>query len=250
MKTPATIHATYLVIIALACLGAIVSIDFGDVAFFRRLTYALIIAALAVSILSIVYVFLSNTTIPTTLKEMERISVRIHEAAQQFDMRPESVKEFEALSGLIRTESQRLSQEIQTLTAPTSKKSDNDLDNLSTRVLDASAPMGLVLLYAVSLAFKQQKNLELKVLCQTVALPEGSEFYFQGWILAMTTTGLFKTRFDDQLTAIIEYVHPSLQEGIQKRIPEKIAQLKETGDEAYATNIMATVAQLEKFFEP
>ncbi|HIJ82683.1 MAG: hypothetical protein HW380_781 [Magnetococcales bacterium] len=256
MKTPSTIHITYLIVIALTCFGAIVTIDFGDIDFLRRLTYAMIISALAISILSIVYVFLSNTTIPTMLKDVERISNQIQESAHRMDVRPDVAREFDTLSKLIREESQRLSSEMHSLTLLQGSESEGgrhdqtgtDQSELPMRVLDTSAPMGLVLLYAAVLAFGAKKSLDLADLCQSMALPPGSEFYFQGWILAMTATGLLATRFDDQMTAKVEYVHPSLLEGIRERIPKKIAQLKLESNATYATEIATTITRVEEYF--
>lgn len=248
MNHSKAIHLSSFIAIIITSSVALYSIDFGTLPELKRITLSLAIAFLAVSTLAVIYMFLTNTALTTALNEVETLSRNIDKNAET--IRSETVLTGEKM-GVFSNHVQEVIRHISKNSegVPTFQP-DNSVDQiLGDRVLRNSSPMGLLFLYAAVLAHQKKVDLDLKTLTSTLGMPNGSELYLQGWLMATGAAGLFSVHFDDQLMATISVFNEPLLTQLHTRIPEKISALKTEGDPEYAKDIASKLQGINTYFE-
>ena len=262
METKYKIHFSYIISILVLIIIILMTVKWSDnYELIQYISFASTITSLLLAVLAIVYAYLSNSTFSKNIniindvsnelransKRLSNISATIN---RDIKLLPKSIegmgRKVEELPAKLISQ---LSPNIDVMKEGSDSSSRDDQEALSFAdvYLETSSFAGLLGLYALSLAFDEQKPFDLERMSEEIEVLD--EDYVYGYLTASRAAGVFTYKSSKQVWNILsmnDEVKVGLKDALLKRGSEVHEDLKEEGIES---SYLKDIELVEKYME-
>ena len=244
------IHTRYIIGILVVAIIGLLTVNWAQIKELEKyITFALTISSLVLALLAIIYAFYSNSGMSQNIGLLQLTSKDVTQSAAELSNATKVLnKQLESIPSMIAQVSDKVDKShhevLATLSRQSLKTHAQEGKLLTAEQLESffefSSITGLLAVYAIILSQSKKRPINADVLWPTVKY--ASAVYQQGFLIAVSSFGLFSHNHDNGLWTI-SYVHPNLQTvfsraKIEKRIRDFAPQLiDENADQLVADSL-------------
>lgn len=221
MNNSSKVHFFYIVGILLATIVLTATVNWGAIeGLVGYITFALARASLLLSLLAIVYAFISGNTLSQNLgmlsqasQDISGSSANILQSSSDLEVRIAAIPQLIGEVGERVSATQKMIEELQFQNQPPMESQAPepqapDFSSITAELATRSSPYGLITTYGLALAYNQGAGFDYQELSQIIF--DDSKDYFHGWSMALDAFQFLDIRTNKNIWTLRSFTEPLL----------------------------------------
>ena len=221
MKNGLKVHFIYIVGILLATIVLVATVNWGAIeGLVGYITFALALASLLLSLLAIVYAFVSGNTLSQNLgmlsqasQDISGSSANMLQSSSDLELRIAAIPQLIGEVGERVSATQKMIEELQFQNQPSMEAQalephSPDFSSITAELATRSSPYGLITTYSLALAYNKGAGFDYQELSRMIL--DDSKDYFHGWSMALDAVQFLDTRINKKIWTLRSFTEPLL----------------------------------------